>query len=549
MQKMVGVIGGSGVVNQPWIHKSFLKDSGKIRSRERYWHLLGEASDGSQTLSTASAALGVFSGCENGRVILPDATCLRKYLRLIKHVLTNQLGPPFLWVLLESVVENMDYRNQAPVVRFDSPCAQCEMAAPQERSTLQQLMREGRILPFCDLSVRRPESFDPSSDEWNWMSFESLTIEERSQHAIVRAARLIQDDRQKDIKRGNVGSNAVVILVDDVSSDGARGGWDTFHLEEGIEVLRLEYFFQSHVKEVEPDQQEQISHLLQSCEQEYQQRNSTTIEKMNEAMNDDTVQEYWSEERVAAGIRTGVAARGRLDFTKENPKEAFVRVDGKHWFINARAGFHNRAMHQDVVVIEPLPEEKWGRPVGKRRLVFAKDGDDDDFMADDLSFPTFPSAKVVAIHSIVRRSFVATMVDTPLSEESAVLLVPMDLRIPKIRVPTRTWQKLIGMRLLVQVDGWDIGSNYPHGHVSEILGPIGGLESEIQCLLCENQVRLDPFSLAASACLPKEGAAWTVASIPDSEMANRRDLRKTHRVFSVDPIGCQDIDDTMHARY
>jgi hypothetical protein len=96
---------------------------------------------------------------------------------------------------------------------------------------------------------------------------------------------------------------------------------------------------------------------------------------------------------------------------------------------------------------------------------------------------------------------------TPISDESAVLVVPMDICRPKIRVQTQMWQRLVGMRLLVQVDGWDVGSSYPHGHITKVLGPMGDMESEITCLLLENQVWLDPFSVAACACLPKEGTA------------------------------------------
>ena len=36
-------------------------------------------------------------------------------------------------------------------------------------------------------------------------------------------------------------------------------------------------------------------------------------------------------------------------------------------------------------------------------------------------------------------------------------------------------------------------------------------------------------------------------SIPPEEINSRRDLRD-YCIFSVDPPGCQDIDDTMHAR-
>ena len=69
--------------------------------------------------------------------------------------------------------------------------------------------------------------------------------------------------------------------------------------------------------------------------------------------------------------------------------------------------------------------------------------------------------------------------------------------------------------------------------------------SQIKCLLLEHEIHLEPFSPNALASLPVEGSQWTV---PESEIAKRRDLRRSCRIFSVDPVGCQDIDDTMHAR-
>jgi len=63
--------------------------------------------------------------------------------------------------------------------------------------------------------------------------------------------------------------------------------------------------------------------------------------------------------------------------------------------------------------------------------------------------------------------------------------------------------------------------------------------------LYEHEIQLEPFSAKALACLPLEGPKWT---IPSSEVEKRRDLRSSHRIFSVDPPGCQDIDDTMHAK-
>ena len=559
----------SQVDGEPWVQKSFLKESGKLRTRERYWHplpaddttLLKDGNHGATTTDSwsaqpASAALTIASrDPKDTTIVLPDAICIRKYLRFFKYMLTNQKSMKLSCFLLESVVDCMDYRNQAPVLHGGGQ--QNEMAAPQERSTLQQLMKEGKFIPFCDLSIRENQdnlNSTASTDEWNWFAYESLSIEERSRNAMVRAARVLlnsiqssSDNRATNPERANHGS--VVILVDvEVVSD--TTGWGQLHVDEGIQILNLDTFFQPVIQSLESADQEQASHLLSICKTEYDRRNANKLVLEDQASSEDSVQEYWSTEAVSTGMRKGELLRGRLDVTKENSKEAFVRADGKHWFIDIRGGNHNRAIHEDVVVIQPLPPEKWGRPVGKRRLVFSKDSDDDqDTLVDSLSFPTFPSAQIVAIHSLSRRSFVATMVDIPLPEESAVLLVPMDIRIPKIRVPTRSWQKLVGMRLLVHVDEWPVGSNYPQGHVAEVLGPVGDLESEIKCLLCENEVRLDPFSVAASACLPQEGAAWTVDSLAQNELNRRRDLRETHQIFSVDPIGCQDIDDTMHARY
>ena len=139
----------------------------------------------------------------------------------------------------------------------------------------------------------------------------------------------------------------------------------------------------------------------------------------------------------------------------------------------------------------------------------------------------------------------ATLVDLPMNDENACLVIPMDIRIPKIRIKTNAWKRFVGKRLLVQIDDWEIGNNYPAGHCLEIIGAVADLETEIQCLLYENQLHLEPFSLAALACLPPQGHDWV---IPPDEIARRMDLRTTHRIFSVDPPGCQDIDDTMHAR-
>jgi DIS3-like exonuclease 1 len=303
---------------------------------------------------------------------------------------------------------------------------------------------------------------------------------------------------------------------------------------------------------------EHAKKLAVQCEEDYKKRNDPKIKsKSSMPLLDTGIEEYWSEERCEEGLRNKTLFKGRLNVTKDNIKEAVVLTNGgigsesPSLFVNQTRGYFNRAFHEDLVIVQVLSKEEWMSPVGRRRLVHTQPDENDDSKIDksrngissDVS-PPIPSGRVVAVVKEHRRHFVATMVDTPMNDESSCLVVPMDVRIPKIRIRTNGWRRFLNQRLWVSVSNWEVGSNYPSGHCVEILGPIGDLETEITCLLKENQIELDPFSAAAQACLPLEGHDW---KIPSDEISQRRDLRSTRRIFSVDPDGCQDIDDTFHA--
>jgi hypothetical protein len=61
-------------------------------------------------------------------------------------------------------------------------------------------------------------------------------------------------------------------------------------------------------------------------------------------------------------------------------------------------------------------------------------------------------------------------------------------------------------------------------------------------------VHLRPFSQAALECLPPRDWVAAAALAASVEVPARRDLRASHLVCSVDPPGCQDIDDALSAR-
>ncbi|KAG5189400.1 hypothetical protein JKP88DRAFT_192931, partial [Tribonema minus] len=125
----------------------------------------------------------------------------------------------------------------------------------------------------------------------------------------------------------------------------------------------------------------------------------------------------------------------------------------------------------------------------------------------------------------------------------------MDPRAPRIKLRTHQLSRLMGQRLLVQVDAWERGMRFPSGHYVRALGPAGDAETEVAALLLEHDAAFPPFSARALACLPRRGwrdSGWTV---PEEDSTARKDLRGGgYRVFSVDPPGCQDIDDAMHVR-
>jgi len=126
------------------------------------------------------------------------------------------------------------------------------------------------------------------------------------------------------------------------------------------------------------------------------------------------------------------------------------------------------------------------------------------------------------------------------------LFVPVDPKLPKVRVRTRQLDALLGQRILVQIDGWDKGKRFPSGHYVKALGKAGDRDVESAVILHEHEVNDGVFSGAVLACVPP--LPWTAdESQVNGPGAVRTDLRHLE-VCSVDPPGCKDIDDALHAR-
>ena len=117
--------------------------------------------------------------------------------------------------------------------------------------------------------------------------------------------------------------------------------------------------------------------------------------------------------------------------------------------------------------------------------------------------------------------------------------VPVDRRLPKIRIERRP--PFVGEddRVAVAIDSWPRDSRLPRGHYAARLGKAGDIGVETAMLLEEHDVATAAFSPQVLACLPPKG------EYDFRPQDGRIDLRESLVVCSIDPPNCRDIDDAL----
>ncbi|ELU13403.1 hypothetical protein CAPTEDRAFT_108980 [Capitella teleta] len=263
------------------------------------------------------------------------------------------------------------------------------------------------------------------------------------------------------------------------------------------------------------------------------------------ATNDVDQTTYLSSEAIQSGIKTGILVQGTLNVNKHNAMhEAFVRPSGasnralQEDVLLVGSSARNRAIHGDLVVTELLPKHLW-RPRSCDLKENKTDGGE----------RVMPTGRVVGVLQRRWRDYVASFeVDNQKRRVGKVLVVPMDWRIPKIRISTTQAEALRSHRIIVRLDNWEVGSQYPNGHFVRSLGPAGQVETEISAILIEHNLQVPPFADGLMSEMPvnTDSNPWVMA---ESEVKTRRDLRQSHLVFSIDPKGCEDVDDALSIRH
>ena len=290
--------------------------------------------------------------------------------------------------------------------------------------------------------------------------------------------------------------------------------------------------------------------------------------------------DHYSLSKMMTGVRAGTLHQGIFNVSTYNYLEGSIHVPSfdKSLLVLGREN-SNRAVSGDVVVVEVLPKSQWKAPstkiieeetLNKNENAEAEEGDGEAVVTQrerrvlqeevkkthgkSIEGRPQPTARIVGVIKRNWRQYVGHVDSTSSSaanrgrKQQVVFLIPMDKRIPKIRLRTRQADELLGKRVLVTIDSWDQDSRYPVGHFVRSLGDLETKGAETEALLLEYDVQYRPFPKGVLDCLPQEGHDWKVpAKTDDPGWNGRRDLREL-LVCSIDPVGCQDIDDALHAR-
>ncbi|KAI0944731.1 hypothetical protein AcW1_002369 [Taiwanofungus camphoratus] len=288
--------------------------------------------------------------------------------------------------------------------------------------------------------------------------------------------------------------------------------------------------------------------------------------------------EYLPMSMLLAGVKSGQLHQGHFNANQYNYLEGNVPVQAfeKPVLLIGRENM-NRAVQGDIVAVEVFDKKEWKAPLDEvvdQETTLKNDdaeeseeeSDDEEAMAErrvlqaelvkKQTSAKQPTGRVVGIIKRNWRSYVCHIDSTSLTSSNAtslsqqtVFATPVSRLLPRIRLRTRQAPSLLGQKILVTIDRWDSTSRYPDGHFVRALGKVESKEAEQESLLLEFEVPYRPFGKAILDCLPPEGDRWVVppkcATSP--EWRDREDLRDL-LICSIDPPGCQDIDDALHAR-
>jgi len=259
--------------------------------------------------------------------------------------------------------------------------------------------------------------------------------------------------------------------------------------------------------------------------------------------------EHLSPTQINVGIKSGKIYQGIFYLSRTNFLEGTVGVTDREQPILIQGLENlNRVVAGDTVAVELLDKKEWS---GLSEVVLEDEGydpgdtlDKDKALMDTAakSKDIQPTGRIVGIVRRKWRQYCGMLQSNPVAGSTRHIFVPAEKQIPKVRIETRQSANLVGQRIIVAIDSWPRNSRYPLGHFVRALGKIGDKATENEVLLLEHDIPHSGFSEAVMDCLPS--LPWVITPKDEAERVDCRHLD----ICSVDPPGCTDIDDALHAR-
>eukprot|EP00418_Pyrodinium_bahamense_P060891 CAMPEP_0179174796 /NCGR_PEP_ID=MMETSP0796-20121207/86308_1 /TAXON_ID=73915 /ORGANISM="Pyrodinium bahamense, Strain pbaha01" /LENGTH=789 /DNA_ID=CAMNT_0020878105 /DNA_START=16 /DNA_END=2386 /DNA_ORIENTATION=+ len=241
---------------------------------------------------------------------------------------------------------------------------------------------------------------------------------------------------------------------------------------------------------------------------------------------------------VEQGLKTGRLVQGELQMTKNTCYFGYVQCGAEEIVVSGSRAL-NRAVDGDTVVVERLNAEQAAEYESAAKRIRHQVGgrseaDDVELALEATQSLTLSGKTRGRVVSIVKRN----------KKQLVGTLQPQDAPQDTSRqFGVKSLQD--GDRIFVPAEG-DIPtrlsglfSEYPRGQWTRTLGTIGDIDVETEMILMEHNVKYEPFTEEVEACLPPEDF-----HPGPQDIEGREDFRGIC-VCSIDPPGCEDIDDAL----
>ena len=301
-----------------------------------------------------------------------------------------------------------------------------------------------------------------------------------------------------------------------------------------------------------------------------QEKNSMEIED-----NNTLYEKHLNEKEMKTNIKQGKMYQGKIYFQNGILDTAIVKsmLFDKDIVIEGNKNL-NRAMHGDIVCFSLHDESQWKKDIN---LKLNEEGDEgieqEDNLQDKemLSNITNIKQKISKtnlqptgyITGILRRNktvFCGTIynpndtINNSINDdlkifmknyqkENIAIFIPIDSKYPNFILQLYQQEKYYNQRIVIKFDIWKENILIPSGHFFKNLGQCLVVPVENEIILYEHNVDINPFSKKIIDSMPNEDVEF---KCPPEELKKRLDLRNKP-VCSIDPPGCKDIDDALHA--